>query len=33
VPSLIWAWVRWLKTQPRFSDWRKTSVLTPVPVT
>jgi hypothetical protein len=27
VPSLIWAWVRWLKTQPRFSDWRKTSVF------
>jgi hypothetical protein len=27
VPSLIWAWVRWLKTQPRFSDWRKISVF------
>src|SRR6266853_6741298 len=26
-PSLIWAWVRWLKTQPRFSDWRKISVF------
>jgi hypothetical protein len=27
VPSLIWAWVRWLKTQPRFSDWRKISIF------
>jgi len=27
VPSLIWAWVRWLKPQPRFSDWRKISVF------
>jgi hypothetical protein len=27
VPSLIWAWVRWLKTQPRFFDWRKISVF------
>ena len=27
VPSLTWAWVRWLKPQPRFSDWRKISVF------
>lgn len=27
IPSLIWACYEWLKTQPRFSDWKKISVF------